>query len=267
MRELTFEDLERKVPAAFNTTCPSLTVSDRYRFVPSLPIIQAIMQSGFVPVAAYQPGATRNGIDYNGKHFIRFRSKTNTGLLQKDDVIPELIYSNAHNGTACNRLTLGIFRCWCDNQATVKEGDLYSHAFRHVGNIQSEVAVSIAKVVGAAPLLQQRIDKMKSVQLDEYNQNLIAAAGVLTRWNTDNMPGSGDLVQQVLKPRRVQDEGSEFWRVYNRVQENIIKGDFEVKDSTRKSGYATVRPVKSFVSQTNINQKLWSAAMELLKRV
>ena len=77
-----------------------------------------------------------------------------------------------------------------------------------------------------------------------------------------DMRGMNVDIEQVLRPRRSEDVGNDLWRVFNRIQENIMKGGLEgVSAEGRKirtQGLKSMGPV----FRTNVN--LWAMAEEYL---
>jgi hypothetical protein len=60
-------------------------------------------------------------------------------------------------------------------------------------------------------------------------------------------------INSVLETRRVEDKGQSLWRTFNAVQENIIKGGFQMNERTARG---ITNPVQDMV----LNQGLWQLA-------
>ena len=58
----------------------------------------------------------------------------------------------------------------------------------------------------------------------------------------------------ILTPRRKEDEGDSTWEVFNRVQENIVKGIEGV-----------TRPLRGYGDSVRVNQLLWKGAETALQ--
>ena len=52
-----------------------------------------------------------------------------------------------------------------------------------------------------------------------------------------------------------------LWEVFNRVQENIIEGNFEYK--TKGGKVRQARIIKNFKQDQDVNKKMFSKALEL----
>ena len=68
---------------------------------------------------------------------------------------------------------------------------------------------------------------------------------------------------QVLMPRRVDDRGSDLWSTFNRIQENLVKGGLNGRN-TRGRRQST-RPVQGIDQNVRLNRALWMLAEEMRK--
>jgi Domain of unknown function (DUF932) len=117
---LSRDDLRRLAPAAF-ASAPHDSTSGRYRMVPTIEVVDLLADRGFHPVRASQGGANTNERLHVARHLIRFRHADylSGGRLAVGDEFPELILSNAHDGSAAYRFSSGIFRLVCANGMVV----------------------------------------------------------------------------------------------------------------------------------------------------
>ena len=53
-----------------------------------------------------------------------------------------------------------------------------------------------------------------------------------------------------------------LWEVFNRVQENIIEGNFEYKTPSGKVRQARI--IKNFKQDQDVNKKMFNKALELV---
>jgi hypothetical protein len=60
---------------------------------------------------------------------------------------------------------------------------------------------------------------------------------------------------------RPEDEGNDLYKVFNRVQEGIIRGGFNI-NATTKSGTKKVRKISNMLKDLDINGQLWVLAEE-----
>jgi hypothetical protein len=67
-----------------------------------------------------------------------------------------------------------------------------------------------------------------------------------------------------MEARREEDEGRQLWNLFNRVQENIVKGG--VKGTTPSGRQKTTRGVNGALPLVQVNEKLWELAESYLER-
>ena len=75
---LSEEELHRCAPSIFATQ-PIDTVSDRYRFLPTSPVLRGMRQNGWVPVRAEQQSVRTEARRGFQKHLIRFARAEHLG--------------------------------------------------------------------------------------------------------------------------------------------------------------------------------------------
>ena len=70
-----------------------------------------------------------------------------------------------------------------------------------------------------------------------------------------------------MRPRRTADTGTDLWTVFNRVQENVIKGGLYgfTKDAIGRPQRRRTREVKGIDQNDTLNRALWRLSMEMAK--
>ena len=74
------------------------------------------------------------------------------------------------------------------------------------------------------------IQKFKTTILDDKMKKQFARKAIKTRWTLGN-----DFIEteNILRPMRVADEGNDLWKIYNVVQEKLIRGWVGVQFNNR----------------------------------
>ncbi len=67
-------------------------------------------------------------------------------------------------------------------------------------------------------------------------------------------------IDEVLIPQRLEDNGTSLWKVFNRIQENIIEGNFTY--STLKGKIRSARKIKNFQQDLSLNKEMFAKALE-----
>ena len=66
----------------------------------------------------------------------------------------------------------------------------------------------------------------------------------------------------LLTPNRKEDEGDDLWKVFNVVQEKMVRGGVQV--SNKRGKVTKMRKIDNIIAQNTINTKLWSLAEEMI---
>lgn len=254
MQFLDHKQLETLAPSVFAAR-PHTSVSDRYGFVPTIDIVDALAQEGWKPVVARQTcvrHASRRDVT---RHMLRFRSETR--LLNVGDVLVEMVLSNSHDGTCCFQLDLGIFRLVCSNGMLASMGGIGIRV-RHGKNCIREVLEGSYQLIEALPRLEQSIVTFGETRLDRRKQALFCEMALKIRYGADWQKKSPIKPDQLNKARRAEDTGEDLWRVLNRVQENMLQGNLSGRSASGRR--VRTRPVRSVVEDIRVNRSLWRLA-------
>ncbi len=236
---------------------PHHSTSQKYRFISTADCIQAFEDRGFT-VAKYNQGYVRKP-DKQGyqRHVVSMRLKDGPALKVGDSELRALI-TNSHCGSSALMLSLGIYRPVCSNGLVVCQGTFESVRVKHIGvGLDQQIAEFIERITIAAEALRGIVANMQSKQLSRFEQMILATSIIERRFTADQRAARPNLLADVLTPRRFEDADASVWSVYNRVQENIIKG-FTSSDDGK-----AVRGVKAVDRDLKLNQDLWSAALSL----
>lgn len=260
-KPLTEDQLLRKAPAIFAES-PHASRSDRYAFVPTLPVIRALETVGFLPYDASAARVREESRAGFQKHLVRMRHVSNVEGAKGG--VAELVLISAHDGSCSYRMLAGWFEFLCTNGFVVgsKEAEL---RVRHKGSqeeVLREVRDSGAYMVEYLTRLGEKRAAWSEVTMDTEAQYNFAKKALETRYKGDNKALEP---WQILAPRRVEEQGiydsvprGDLWATLNVVQENLIRGGLVGKD---KRGRARrQRSVKAIEQNTRVNRELWGLA-------
>lgn len=255
---MTAEQLRRAVPSAFAEAAHD-SRSARYTYIPTAAVIEGMRAEGFLPVKATQARARSEDKAGHTKHMIRFRREDQ--LYQPE--AREVIMINSHDGSSAYKLSAGVFRLVCSNGLVVGKEDT-RQTVRHSGRVLGEVIEGACRIVEDFDKVSADIDTMKSIRLEQPLMLAFAAAAIEARFDTEEKPVTPE---QVLRVRRQADTGADLWTVFNRVQENVIKGGLRgtSKDAHGRTQRRTTREVKGIDQNDTLNRALWRLSMEVAK--
>jgi hypothetical protein len=263
---LTMGELRHYAPSAFATEKFS-DRSDRYAYLPTIDIITAMQNAGFLPYKATQSRSRSLDRREHTKHMIRFRSPM-AEMQMAGQSIPEVVLINSHDGSSAYKLMLGIFRLVCSNGLVVADSMQASISVRHTGNIVDQVLEASHELAGHAPKVIDAIRDWTGLQLTSGEQQAYAEAAHTIRFaDAEGKVDTPITAAQLLHLRRPEDTGTDLYSTMNRVQENVIKGGLHAR-SPRTRRMISTREVKGIDQDVKLNRALWqlSEKMAELKR-
>lgn len=230
--------------------------SARYSFISTGEVLKALESEGFGVFKAEQSRCRLADRKEFTKHQIRIRPLTGSNKIQNERgaSVFEIVLTNSHDGASGYKLDGGMFRIACANGLVVPDGLGQSQRVRHTGDVTSNVIEGVCHVVGQAKTIADRVETYKEIVVPQAEQLLLASGAIGLRYEEDESPISP---QTALSARRWDDKGGDLWTVFNRLQENLVRGGVV--------GYAqgkrrTVREVKSIDESTKLNKALWALA-------
>lgn len=241
---------------------PYHRMSERYQFVSTAQVITAMRGEGFVPVRAMQSKAMTPDRRSYTRHLVVFRApgSVESPLARVGDVRPEIVLVNAHDGTASYQLHAGLFRLICSNGLIVADGSFASLKVMHFGRGLADAIVEGSyTVINGLPRVLGQVERWRSLPLPVEAQVIYARAALTLRYgDAERAP-----VQPaaLLAPRRGDDGSDDLWTVYNRVQENVIRGGLPGQNARGRA--TTTRSIGGVARTVGINKGLWGLTNSL----
>ncbi len=258
MKELTNDQMHRIAPSIFADQ-PFHEVSDRYRFIPTIDVVEALRQQGWFPASVQESVARLEQKRGFTRHLVRFRSEG--CRIEFDGMLPEIVLVNSHDRGSSFTLMAGLFRLICSNGMVIQNADFGRVRVRHTGHdIMSTIMESVCSISGNVPRMAEAVDDFQTITLSPNEQGVFAESAAELRWGRDketgklNAPFTPD---KLLLARRQEDKGGSLWHTYNRVQENMIKGGLRGVSANGRRRVRT-RKVSSVSEDVRLNSALWS---------
>lgn len=254
----SLEELKSLAPSIF-TSKGAENTSSKYSHIPTDRVVRDMELLGWGVVDAKQVKARVN-VGYQ-KHLVVFRNQDVViNGKDGDDVYPQILLTNSHDGKNSFTFTAGLYRMVCENGLVVATEKFEDFKVRHMGYDFEALQSTIKEMVKALPLTVDSMNKMKATELSEKQAFDLAKDLLDLRVeNTDNTYDV-DAIEDVLSPQRNQDKGLGLWEVFNRIQENIIEGNF--KYSTLKGKVRQARVVKNFKQDMTLNKEMFNQALK-----
>lgn len=251
-RPLTREELMQHVPSVFGED-KHASRSEKYTFIPTITLLENLQREGFQPFFACQSRVRDPDRREHTKHMLRLRRAGQINAQQ----VPEIIILNSHGGESSFQLLPGIFRSVCTNSLVCGQsfGEI---RVPHRGNVVEKVIEGAYEVLGVFDRVEEKRDVMQSLLLPPPVQQAFAKAALTYRFGNEHQPVTAS---QILTPRRYEDRQDDLWSVFNRCQENLLKGGLPGR--TAKGKRSHTRAVNGIDGDVKLNRALWVMAEEL----
>jgi hypothetical protein len=272
---LSADDIARRAPAVFADS-KAERLTDRYQSLRTDTLLPILADYGYQPTQAAQKRSRKiAGLSQHSAHLLAFSKVSD--INTSDDIRPEIVLYNSHDGTSSVKLFAGAYRFICSN--SIVAGDGFSTTAYHSRKALSGFEEMLRVTMQNMPAMMDAIERMKQRVIDTDELNDIAKKAAMKRWKflddavTDAMIKNGDIQSGVYADRhtlrsvvhniqRAEDVGTDAWTVWNRIQENVLRGHAFVKSVTHKDGEVLIRerkarPITSVSEHVRINSELW----------
>lgn len=258
--ELSDEQIRAQAPSVF-ASAPQAGVSERYTFLPTAQIISRMRQEGWAPVEVQQQAVRLEGRMGFQKHVIRFQRRDE--IAKPGEFTPEIALVNSHDRSSAYQIHGALYRFVCSNGLMVSDSTIERVSIRHSGRETEEVIAASFEMLAQIPQLTERVNAFRSRQLTPGEQHLFAQRAIEARWEDVKLAPVG--ADKILSPRRREDTGADLWSVYNRVQENLLRGGQRDWSQRRQDGrrIGKSRPITGLDESIRVNKELWSLAETL----
>jgi len=251
-RPLTDDELRQVVPSVFSEDKHD-SRSDRYTWIPTSHILTRLRKEGFEPFYACQQRVRDQGRVGHAKHLLRLRRRDQ--ILASE--VSEIILLNSHDGSSSYQMIPGQFRSICSNGMVC--GEVYGEIrVPHKGDIISQVVEGAYDILNRFEAIEHSRDEMKLILLGHREQVAFAETALEFRYDGQHIPVTAD---SVLQARRKADNPNDLWTVYQRTQENIIRGG--LRGQTAKGAVTKTRAINGIDGDIKNNRFLWSLAEKM----
>lgn len=251
-RPLTHEELMQYTPSVFGED-KHTSRSEKYSYIPTITLLENLRREGFEPFFACQSRVRDPGRRDYTKHMLRLRR---TGQITGQQV-PEIIILNSHGGESSFQLLPGVFRSVCTNSLVCGQsfGEI---RVPHRGDIAGKVIEGAYDVLGMFDRVEEKREAMQSLLLPPPAQHALAKAALTYRFGEEHQPVAAT---QILTPRRYEDRKDDLWSVFNRIQENLLRGGLPGRTVQGKRTHT--RAVNGIDGDIKLNRALWVMAEQM----
>jgi uncharacterized protein DUF932 len=270
---LTEDEVRSVAPSVFATHRNENRTSQRYSFLSTAEIIKPLQAEGWNIVGVNTtrsryagPAEIGGGFGF-ARHMVVLAHSSDLQNYSYSKVCPRVILTNSHDGSSACKLQAGLFRAACANGLIIADGTVQSQVIRHSHTTIERAILAAIYLRDQSLNAINRVEAFSARELDYSEQIGFAARAIGIRYGHEKV---GARPADVLRARREEDEGNDLWRTFNRVQENIVRGGFEVvrpklgcQERTEVSRQRA-KQITAIDALLGVNTKLWAAAEDLV---
>ena len=167
---------------------------------------------------------------------------------------PTVVLLNSHDGSRPINFEMGLFRLVCSNGLMVKDKDFGGFKERHTKYTLQEVQNMIEQKMLGLNSTVEKINRWSGIEMSAKDRRAFAIDALALRLGEEKLAEDYEIME-ILSPRRDADAPNTLWHTFNRVQENIIRGGYQMNNRT-------ARPITNPIQDMVLNQGLWSLADE-----
>jgi len=241
---------------------PVADVSSGYAFVPTAQLVARLRDAGWAPVSAVQQRVKLDARRGFQKHLIRFQRRDVVPV--KGEYTPETCLTNSHDRSSAYQLHAGLYRFICANGMFVADGTAFEKvSIRHAGFTPDEVIEASFRILDQVPAITASVEVFRARQLTGAESRAFATAALRLRYEDVLKAPVGP--EKLLEARRYDDAGDDLWHVFNRLQENLLRGGLKDETRCRADGkrFARTRAITGLDRNVQLNKELWSLAQRL----
>jgi hypothetical protein len=169
----------------------------------------------------------------------------------------EAIITNSHDGSAKLNISSGLYRLVCSNGLVVPKGVFESIQVLHKNIEFQDVKVITEQISETLPLIQGSMKTMQERILTLDEKKDFANEAIKLRWENNKNVKNISLNDMIL-PKREGDMGDDMWKVFNVVQEKLVRGGLIYRTDSGRN--VRTRQLTDVVGNTKFNRELWELA-------
>lgn len=238
------------LPTAALATSHREGLSPNYTHVPTMDIVDALGQEGWVVSQGHQVRTRDEARKGFQKHILRFRQAENP--IEVAGSIVELVLGNSHDGGGAVFVGGGFYRIVCCNGLMVSDGEFQWFRHRHTGSLL-EIMDGALTVADNLTKMVPVVARMKARELSDDQRLELASRAVDLRFGRPALDA-----RTALLPRRTEDDRGDLWSTYNVLQENLVRGG--MMGISRSAKPRKISAIRGALADMKLNTGLWSLA-------
>lgn len=238
-------------PAVFAEN-PAEKVSGKYTFVPTYRVLDALDNQGWQCFQAKQQKSRNPSDAEHTKHTLVFRHPDMPMMHPElGGIIPTIRAINSHNWQSRFELLFGAIIQLCGNGLFV--GSVWArYSIRH-DSILEDLDNILGRFNSAKTRIVSTFREWSEKMLTD--SELMEFGMIAARIRFGEEAATSEHARTLLLARRQENMPNDLWNVFNRVQENAVKGGVKVPGTPRQMRY-----LQNIGREKGLNEALWEAA-------
>ena len=236
--------------------------TDRFAFIPTTRVIDILEKERWMPIKVTEKRCHKEVNIGFQNHLIRFRRQEDMELEAiVNEMVPEIILKNAHDGTSQFQIMAGLYRFICANGMIIADSTFATHKIKHIGFQDQNVIDAVFDVVKTTPLIMSKVQEFKEIILNKNEQLVYAESALTAKYGNKENVSSKFNLPSLITPIRNADMfdargNNTLWNTFNVIQEKLVErgGRFAVKQTSR---VGKSRGINSVTENVRVNQALW----------
>ena len=227
-------DNDLKKAIAFANTLDSNNIRNVQRikqkefYIPTLDLVTKLQDEGWrLSGVAEQRGKNRKiSNNYVQLQHPDFAIQNKQG---KDEAFTSITIKNSCNGAQPLQMSLGMFRQVCSNGLVGFDQHAETERIKHIAVNASNLDRFVISMNSKVNKLLTEVNEMKHKGLSIEDMRKLALEAAKLRYNNLDDVNIDDL----LAINRVEDESTDLWTIFNRIQENLTHDVTNMKEDIR----------------------------------
>lgn len=255
MNGLDNEAILKLAPAAMSEV-PAAHMSERYQMVHTYKALDIFRDAGYIVNYAGQDRPTRRK-PTDVRHMLTLIHRDD--LQKSREVVPQILYVNSHNGRTKCRMMAGFYRFVCANGLIIGNENSRVEIIHKGIDVVTALHNGIEHTVEEMNRQRHAIENWREITVPRKKQIEYASAALVERFGEDGDKKFNP--EDILIPKRKEDEGDNLWLVYNRVQEHLTQSSLQGRNANNRA--IRSRPLTQINRNQEVNEWLWREAEKL----
>jgi len=185
-------------------------------YIETIDVVQKLQNEGWRLEGVAESRNKNRKVDFNYVQLQHpdFNVRNSNG---KNEALASITIQNSCSGAKPLDMSLGAFRLVCSN-GLVRMDNAEHTKIKHTEINYNKLPQLISELNNKALILSDEIERMRNTNMSVDDIKKFAYDAAKLRFGSEVKE---DHIENLLKLNRIEDEGTDVWKVFNRIQENL----------------------------------------------